>query len=79
MMSGAAGSIAALAHGPGRIEETKANFFRRADPGKPYRLYPAPPALKLKTHLKAASCARNFFIAAAANGLTTPVCKASSE
>jgi hypothetical protein len=38
-----------------------------------------PHALKLKTHLKAASCARNFFIAAAANGLTTPVCKASSE
>jgi hypothetical protein len=62
-----------------RIEKTKANFGLEPRSKKAYDPTRHPPALKLKTHLKAASCARNFFIAAAANGLTTPVCKASSE
>jgi hypothetical protein len=34
MMSGAAGSIAALAHGPGRIEKNKSKFLPPGRSGK---------------------------------------------
>jgi hypothetical protein len=63
MMSGAAGSIAALAHGPGRIEKNKSKISSAGPIRENHIDFTRhPPALKLKTHLKAASCARNFLL-----------------
>jgi hypothetical protein len=45
-----------------RIEKAKANFSAGPIRRTAYGPTRHPPALKLKTHLKAASCARNFFL-----------------